>query len=500
MLFFLLDDKDGRHMETANQVLIIDDAQQRRHDLSTVLRFMGYTPIATGAAYWESAISMHPPETFCALFLGDFQESEKSLQAVLKRVQRWSAGIPVTRIDEAIPEKLQLAFRRQIIAQINWPCSQSELFTSLHYGQLYREQWRQTQQVGASQRVELFQGLVGKGEKIRNVRLAMAKVAGSDANVLITGESGTGKEVVARNLHQHSERTGGPFVPVNCGAIPDDLLESELFGHEKGAFTGAISTRKGRFEMARGGTLFLDEIGDMPTHMQVKLLRVLQERVIERVGGSDSIEVDVRIIAATHKNLEELIEQGVFREDLYYRLNVFPIEMPAMRDRTEDIPLMINELIRGMEKQGRGTIRLSASAILSLCRHGWLGNVREMANLLERLAIMYPYGVISFQDLPEDFQHLEVHEIDDAGVAELFPDTIQAPSSGNPNDLATLPVGGLNLKDFLAQLERSLIQQAMHDCNNVVARAADKLQMRRTTLVEKMRKYGLHRYEETAKE
>ena len=487
-------------METANQVLIIDDAQQRRHDLSTVLRFMGYTPVATGAAYWESSISVHKPETFCALFLGDFQESEKSLQAVLTRVQRWSAGIPVTRIDEPVPENLQAAFRRQIVARIDWPCSQSELLSSLHYGQVYREQWRQTQQAGSSQQVELFQGLVGKGEKIRNVRSAMAKVADSDVNVLITGESGTGKEVVARNLHLHSSRTEGPFVPVNCGAIPGELLESELFGHEKGAFTGAISTRKGRFEMASGGTLFLDEIGDMPTHMQVKLLRVLQERVIERVGGGESIDVDVRIIAATHKNLEEMIEQGTFREDLYYRLNVFPIEMPAMRDRAEDIPLMINELIRGMEKQGRGTIRLSSAAILSLCHHEWLGNVREMANLLERLAIMYPYGVIGVQDLPEDFRHIEGQGSDDAGVAELFPDSIQPPSTGNPNDLALLPVGGLNLKDFLAQLERSLIQQAMNDCNNVVARAADKLQIRRTTLVEKMRKYGLHRYEEAEKE
>ncbi|MDD7805423.1 MAG: sigma-54 dependent transcriptional regulator [Endozoicomonas sp. (ex Botrylloides leachii)] len=487
-------------METANQVLIIDDAQQRRHDLSTVLRFIGYTPIAIGAACWESSISVHKPETFCALFLGDFQESEKSMQAILTRVQRWSAGIPVIRIDEPIPDNLQASFRRQIVARVIWPCSQSELLSSLHYSQVYREQWRQTQQAGSSQQVELFQGLVGKGEKIRDVRSAMAKVANSDVNVLITGESGTGKEVVARNLHLHSSRIDGPFVPVNCGAIPGELLESELFGHEKGAFTGAISARKGRFEMASGGTLFLDEIGDMPLYMQVKLLRVLQERVIDRVGGDTPVAVDVRIIAATHKNLEEMIEKETFREDLYYRLNVFPIEMPAMRDRVEDIPLMINELIRNMEKQGRGAIRLSSAAILSLCHHEWLGNVREMANLLERLSIMYPYGVIGLQDLPERFRHLEGEEVNDAGIAELFPDSIQKPSTGNPNDLALLPVGGLDLKDFLAQLEKSLIQQAMNDCNNVVARAADKLKIRRTTLVEKMRKYGLHRYEEIAKE
>ncbi len=487
-------------METADQVLIIDDAQQRRHDLSTVLHFMGYKPVTISAAYWEESISMHRPETFSTIFLGDFLEAESSLQGILARIQRWGAGIPVIRIHEPLPDTLQAAFKRQIVARLDWPCSKAQLLSCMHYGQVYREQWRQTHQIGAAQQqVELFRGLVGKSEPIRNVRSAMAQVSDRDVNILITGESGTGKEVVARNLHEHSSRSDQPFVPVNCGAIPNELLESELFGHEKGSFTGAVATRKGRFELAQGGTLFLDEIGDMPLHMQVKLLRVLQERTFERVGGTESIEVDVRIIAATHKNLEEMIEKGTFREDLYYRLNVFPIEMPALRDRPEDIPLMLNELIRAMEKQGRGSIRLGSSSILSLCRHDWQGNVREMANLLERLAIMYPYGVIGVQDLPEDYRHLNAQDHDDGGMADLFPDSIQPAGTGRVDDLAVLPVGGLNLKDFLTRLEKSLIQQALNDCNNVVARAADKLQIRRTTLVEKMRKYGMHRYEETVK-
>lgn len=486
-------------METAEQVLIIEDAEQRRHDLSTIFQFMGYRTVAIGAVYWEDAVSAFPPETFSALFLGDFLQAESSLQGMLARIQSWCGGVPVISISEALPGNLPIALARQIIARVDWPCSKPQLLSSLHYGQVYREQWRQAHQAGYNQQVQLFRGLVGKSDRIRKVRAAMAQVADRDVNVLITGESGTGKEVVARNLHEHSHRRSAPFVPVNCGAIPTDLLESELFGHEKGAFTGAVTSRKGRFELAHGGTLFLDEIGDMPLHMQVKLLRVLQERSFERVGGTEQVEVDVRIIAATHKNLESMIAEGSFREDLYYRLNVFPIEMPSLRARPEDIPLMINELMHNMEKQGRGSIRLSSAAILSLCRHEWPGNVREMANLLERLAIMYPYGVIGIQDLPESFCHLDLINQEDDGVADLFPDSIQPAGNATSEDLAVLPVGGLNLKEYLTRLEKSLIQQALSDCNSVVARAADKLQIRRTTLVEKMRKYGLQRYEETMK-
>lgn len=486
-------------METAEQVLIIEDAQQRRHDLSTILQFMGYRIVAIGAAYWEDAVSSQVPEEFCALFLGDFLQAESSLQGMLSRIQSWCGGVPVVRISEQLPDNLPTSLSRQIIARVDWPCSKPQLLSSLHYGQVYREQWKQAHQTGYHQQVQLFRGLVGKSERIRKVRSSMAQVADRDVNVLITGESGTGKEVVARNLHEHSHRRDAPFVPVNCGAIPTDLLESELFGHEKGSFTGAVATRKGRFELAEGGTLFLDEIGDMPLHMQVKLLRVLQERTFERVGGSEPIAVNVRIIAATHKNLESMIAEGSFREDLYYRLNVFPIEMPSLKERPEDIPLMINELTHSMEKQGRGSIRLSSAAILSLCRHDWPGNVREMANLLERLAIMFPYGVIGVQDLPQNFCHMDMIGEEDDGVADLFPDSIQPAGSTHADDLAVLPVGGLNLKDYLTRLEKSLIQQALSDCNSVVARAADKLQIRRTTLVEKMRKYGLQRYEDSVK-
>ena len=203
---------------------------------------------------------------------------------------------------------------------------------------------------------------VGNSERIQGVRDLVRQVAVTDANVLILGESGTGKEVVARNVHFHSQRRNGPFVPVNCGAIPGELLESELFGHEKGAFTGAISARQGRFEMAAGGTLFLDEIGDMPLSMQVKLLRVLQERTFERVGGNKTLKADVRIVAATHQNLEQLVAEGKFRTDLFYRLNVFPIEIPSLSERPEDLPLLVHEFIARMAAERRGTLKVNSCA------------------------------------------------------------------------------------------------------------------------------------------
>src|SRR5690554_458179 len=324
----------------------------------------------------------------------------------------------------------------------------------------------------------------------------MQQVADTEANVLILGESGTGKEVVARNLHYSSSRKDGPFVPINCGAIPAELLESELFGHEKGAFTGAISARAGRFELAKGGTLFLDEVGDMPLTMQVKLLRVLQERIFERIGGNKSITADVRIVAATHKNIEEMIELGDFREDLFYRLNVFPIEMPPLRERTEDIPLLINELVSRMENEKRGSVRFNEAAIMSLCQHSWPGNVRELANLVERMAIMYPHGVIGISELPRKFRYID----EENGIQELREEVSERAALlaavedvPAPNPTAQLPSTGLDLREYLAELEQDLIQQALTEEDGVVARAAERLNIRRTTLVEKMRKYGMSR-------
>ncbi|WP_162232374.1 sigma-54-dependent transcriptional regulator [Methylogaea oryzae] len=268
---------------------------------------------------------------------------------------------------------------------LDWPTTHSVL------ADLLQRVFKSADERGARSAPDLGRWLVG-GETpaIRRVRRLVEQVAGTDATVLVLGESGTGKEVVARALHYNSPRRERLFVPVNCGAIPGDLLESELFGHEKGAFTGALTSRQGRFELADGGTLFLDEIGDMPLSMQVKLLRVLQERSFERVGSNKTIQCDVRVVAATHRNLEDEIRQNRFREDLFYRLNVFPIEIPPLRERVEDLPLLVDELVRRIENERRGSVRFTPAAMGVLQQHHWPGNVRELANLVERLAILYP--------------------------------------------------------------------------------------------------------------
>jgi sigma-54 specific flagellar transcriptional regulator A len=302
--------------------------------------------------------------------------------------------------------------------------------------------------------------------------------------VLITGDSGTGKEVVARAIHDASRRRAGPFVPVNCGAIPAELLESELFGYERGAFTGAVSDKAGRFELAAGGTLFLDEIGDMPLAMQVKVLRAIQDRSFERVGGVRTRRADVRIIAATHQDLEAMMAAGTFREDLYYRLSVYPIALPPLRDRPSDIPMLAAAIADRIRTEQGLHARLTLDALEVLKSYPFPGNVRELKNLLERLSIEFPDELVSVRDLPEKVR---------AGAAADTPGP-SVPAAGTTEaGGARLPVNGLDLKAYLGDLERSLIEQALEDSESVVARAADRLHIRRTTLVEKMRKYGIER-------
>jgi len=345
---------------------------------------------------------------------------------------------------------------------------------------------------------DLYKTLIGRSEQIQQVRQLIEQVKNSEATVLILGESGTGKEVVAKHLHEQSPRHQGPFIPVNCGAIPAELLESELFGHEKGSFTGATHARQGRFEAAKAGTLFLDEIGDMPLAMQVKLLRVLQERTFERVGSNKTIEADVRILAATNTNLEKLITEGKFREDLFYRLNVYPVELPALRQRTGDIPALIEELTARLEKANRASIRLTMDAIHALCQYQWPGNIRELANLIERLAILYPNALVSAQELPKKFLSTLtpiVHSPVDAGRALSAFDLLDISVESSQLAQGTLPYDGIDLKHHLSTLELHYIKQALENCEGVVAHAAERLKMRRTTLVEKMRKYGIDKSE-----
>lgn len=323
----------------------------------------------------------------------------------------------------------------------------------------------------------------GSSQTIKLIKKMLSQAALTEVSVMITGESGTGKEIAARFLHCHSKRADKPFIPVNCGAIPTDLLESELFGHEKGAFTGAISTRIGRFELANGGTIFLDEIGDMPLAMQVKLLRVIQEKVIERVGSNKSIKTDVRIIAATHRNLEEEIKKGTFREDLFYRLNVFPIEMPRLRDRLEDIPGIVVDLTQKLRAEIGSGIEFTPEALRSLAQCEWHGNIRELANLIERLIVLYPNQTVDYHELPAKYQaNMENKaKVPSSKFTEMSEVVLANPQAEH----------AINLKEMLYHIELSYIKEALHKANGVVSHAAENLGMRRTTLVEKMKKFQL---------
>jgi DNA-binding NtrC family response regulator len=315
--------------------------------------------------------------------------------------------------------------------------------------------------------------LVGASEPIQQVMEFVRKVADSDSTVMIQGESGTGKELVARMLHFNSLRKDRPLVPVNCGAIPENLLESELFGHEKGAFTGATHARMGRFELANGGTIFLDEIGEMSLPLQVKLLRVLQEREFERVGGNRTIHVDVRIVAATNQDLETLVEEKRFRKDLFYRLNVIPIVIPPLRERRSDIPLLIDHFLTRFNQTKHTEIsNLAPDALHLLTEYDWPGNIRELENMIERLVVLKKRGVLSIGDLP---------------------DKICRKSSGTELKEQFIRFGedGINLSREVEQYEKHLIMEALRKANGVTSRAAQLLQLNRTTLVEKLKRKGV---------
>lgn len=491
---------------SSSSVLVIDADEQRCLSLKVILEFIDHGPVQIAApGTWQDSIP--ESDAVAAVLLGNCGSDEAQLE-VVRAIKARYPNLPIVLVGDGREEtQYPEALRAAVFGYLEAPVKYRALTALLQQAQAYRMSLRDSEHPASlrpERSPELFRSLVGNSRTVRNVRKLIEQVAPSDATVLILGESGTGKEVVARNLHYHSSRRAKPFVPINCGAIPSELLESELFGHEKGAFTGAISARQGRFEMAEGGTLFLDEIGDMSLHMQVKLLRVLQERTFERVGSNKTITANVRIIAATHRNLEEAIKESKFREDLYYRLNVFPIEMPPLRERLEDIPLLVAELITRLEHEKRGSVRLMPAALMALCQYHWPGNVRELANFIERLVIMHPYGVVDVQDMPDKFRPAGAGTTGGA-VNPPFMMSLEDPLVTEESLQASydkiavpprLPREGLDLKEHLHNLEYDLIRQALEDAGGVVAHAAERLKLRRTTLVEKLRKYGLHRGDE----
>ncbi|MHC9086410.1 sigma-54 dependent transcriptional regulator [Luteimonas sp. RIT-PG2_3] len=486
-------------MNTA-RILVIDQDMERAERVATLLEFMEYAPRIAASLDDLDLSRARRAGDWLAVIVGDVDDGD--MTAFAGWLSKQALHPPVLELPGHAPDA---AWRGQLHRQSVWPLDFP----------LRRSQLQDCLQRASIQHAEVQaraahsqSGPTGRSAGIVALDRMIDQVAPHDTTVLILGESGTGKEVAARAVHQRSARRERPFVAVNCGAIPADLLESELFGHEKGAFTGALTQRKGRFEMAEGGTLLLDEIGDMSLPMQVKLLRVLQERCFERVGGTTTLKCDVRVIAATHRDLEARIDAGQFREDLFYRLNVFPIEMPALRDRIEDLPELIAAIGRQQAEQGRGQVALSDEAIATLQQHRWPGNVRELSNLLERLAVLQPNGVVRAADLPARYRAAgSADGLDTAPairqiaaperpVVQLIAETParqEAVADDAGQEEAALPSAGIDLRDHIAGIELRLIRAALAQTGGVVAHAAPLLGLRRTTLVEKLRKYGIDR-------
>src|SRR5687768_11167739 len=381
---------------TIQQAVVYDSDAGRAEKVAGVLRELSLEPLLIDHSALMRAV-IQAPHNPPALLVGDVGDCDWAELGAALRGQL--SDIPVVAYGSAAIADQLIAAVGPRVRRLTFPFKQAALGTALRIP---------TQAILAE--VGDVTMPTGTSAAIRDVTRLIRQVAAHDSSVLILGESGTGKELAARAVHEASPRRQRPFVAINCGAIPAELLESELFGHEKGSFTGAIAARKGRFEIAEGGTLFLDEIGDMSLPMQVKLLRVLQERVFERVGNHTPVRCNVRIIAATHRNLEESIARGAFREDLFYRLNVFPIEMPALRERIEDMPLLIRDFSERNVAQGRSAIEMTQRTLTALGRHGWPGNVRELGNLIERLSILCPNRKIDIADLPAKYRPANIVE------------------------------------------------------------------------------------------
>ena len=458
-----MNDRDGT--TGGDEVLVVDSNYTRGRAFLAVLSF-----VKVGARLVEPERLMSIPRRelfgYLAIFSLGGDEIERHFR---ERNREGNCQYPLVMLtDRADPDRCDVVIRPPFIAGLWLQADYYSLMRVLDRARLHNKRERRTQARGCPP-------LIGRSNVIERINLMIDQVADTNASVLIQGEPGTGKEVIARNIHARSARSDRPFVPINCSTCPAELLETELFGY---AQENPAIRRQGRFELAEGGVLFVDGIGDMPKAVQLKLLRVLQERRYQRVGSREAISTDLRVIAASHQPLEELIVAGRFREDLYYRLNVFPVDVPPLRDRREDIPLLIDELNGRIERANRGSVRLSQGALDALQLCAWPGNVRELANLVERLAIQFPHGVVGAKDLPGRYRAINPGDGPGAPIAVA---------------LERLPSDGIDIKQYLTSIEKSLIRQALVETKNGVAHAASKLHLRRTTLVEKMRKYRIDR-------
>ena len=455
-----------------SHVLVVDDEELYRRSLERILTRVGHEVLEARDATEALAIAAAQPVD---LVLADVRMPGINGLELVRQLHDMHPDLPCIVVTGfGGPEQSIEALRAGAFWYLEKPFDRGQLDAvrklvdqAIEHGRLKAENRQLQRELRSKYR---FENVIGSSPALRSVLDLVSKVAETDSTVLITGESGTGKELIARALHYNSRRAERRLVTVNCGAIPEELLESELFGHVRGAFTSAISQREGRFALAHGGTIFLDEIGDMSPNLQVKLLRVLQDRTFEPVGSSKSQTVDVRVVAATNQDLERAIRESRFREDLYYRLNVIPIEVPPLRQRPDDIPLLVQHFLDVMhQERGTRVDSISEEAMALLCRHDWPGNVRELENLIERLSVLRGEGEIRVEDLP-------------ANLRERPPVALAAPS---------VPETGLDFREVVDQFESELIRQALEQTQGNKNRAAQLLGLNRTTLLEKIKKKGL---------
>ncbi|MBM4273532.1 MAG: sigma-54-dependent Fis family transcriptional regulator [Deltaproteobacteria bacterium] len=448
-------------------ILVIDDEPGVRQGLQEILATGGYE--VETAADGESGL-LRVKENLFDLVLTDLSLPGVGGMEILQFLVRHHPECPCIIITGFGTIKSSVdAMRQGAYDYLTKPVNPAELLLVVERALDHRRlKWENLQLKKQLQKRYGFANIIGKSEAIHQVFEIIEKVADTDSTILIQGESGTGKELIAQAVHYNSSRREGPLIPVNCGAIPGELLESELFGHERGAFTHAVRTRIGRFELANGGTIFLDEIAEMSPNLQVKILRVLQDRTFERIGGIKTIRVDIRIIAATNTDLETLVSQGRFREDLFYRLNVIPIKVPPLRERESDIPLLARHFLKEFCTRKKKPLKqLTPAAMSCLAHYSWPGNVRELENLMERLVILTESEVVDVADLPEKFHPQPLERLSEA---------------------VDFPEQGINLAAVVQDYEKNLILKALARSNGVKSQAAQLLHLNRTTLIEKMKK------------
>ncbi|MBI5587547.1 MAG: sigma-54-dependent Fis family transcriptional regulator [Deltaproteobacteria bacterium] len=452
-------------------ILLVEDEDFIRESTSEILEMSGYK--VTTAANGEAGIEAARKKDFDVV-LTDLKLPGASGIDVIKAVKAVSpntACIILTGYGSI--ETTIEAMKAGAFTYLQKPLGKDQLLVTLDKAyevySLKAENFKLKKEISKN----CTEAILGTSSEIQEVRDVIGKIADTDSTVLILGESGTGKELVARALHYGSTRNNKPFVPINCAAIPEDLLESELFGYEKGAFTGAIATKIGRFEAAHEGTVFLDEIGDMSPGLQVKILRVLQEKEFERVGGRSSIKVDVRVVAATNQDLERAVEEKKFRNDLYYRLNVIPIHLPPLRERKEDIALLISHFTEKIALRKKKTVKgINPEAVKMLEGYDWPGNIRELENLVERLVVLKePNSCITVRDLPDKIRKVSMES---AGFSA-----------------ASFSAEGMDFNTAVDNFEKDLILNALNKVNGVKKKAAEILNLNRTTLIEKMKRKGL---------